>query len=198
MVGGYQVGVVVPASKRVPRPDYKCLQMNKIMLLCAHFKVIRLKTSPSSSPWRPNTMISPIFARIMFFFKIPLTYDEKLWVLRDRVERLGKGRRAWETTRENGKKLFWEQKYSPSTSAQKDKTEPETINLLNLIRELIFSEFGIALVAAAIDFLELNSSYIVTLVAVVHPNLSQRSSSSNSLSSFSPIFQTRSLVWIFI
>ena len=174
------------------------LANGKIMLVCAHFKVILLKTSPSSSPWRPNTMISPIFARIMFFFKIPLTYDEKLWVLRDRVERLGKGRRAWETTRENGKKLFWEQKYSPSTSAQKDKTEPETINLLNLIRELIFSEFGIALVAAAIDFLELNSSYIVTLVAVVHPNLSQRSSSSNSLSSFSPIFQTRSLVWIYI
>ena len=29
MVGGYQVGVVVPASKRVPRPDYECLQMVK-------------------------------------------------------------------------------------------------------------------------------------------------------------------------
>ena len=29
MVGGYQVGVVVPASKRVPRPDYECLQMAK-------------------------------------------------------------------------------------------------------------------------------------------------------------------------
>ena len=29
MVGGYQVGVVVPAPKRVPRPDYKCLQMTK-------------------------------------------------------------------------------------------------------------------------------------------------------------------------
>ena len=29
MVGGYQVGVVVPASKRVPRPDSKCLQMTK-------------------------------------------------------------------------------------------------------------------------------------------------------------------------
>ena len=29
MVGGYQVGVVVPAPKRIPRPDYKCLQMAK-------------------------------------------------------------------------------------------------------------------------------------------------------------------------
>ena len=35
MVGGYQVGVVVPASKCVPRPDSKCLQMNKIKLVCS-------------------------------------------------------------------------------------------------------------------------------------------------------------------
>ena len=29
MVGGYQVGVVVPAPICVPRPDFKCLQMVK-------------------------------------------------------------------------------------------------------------------------------------------------------------------------